>query len=203
MASTPTPPTPASISGTVFNDANGEYLGFDQKVHQATDFQYFTDLSLWDTFRTVHPLYTLIAPKDQRDMVVSLIPNFNRALCESLASTLPGVPYVTLLTDLADHPPNFWIEKDQAQHFICGSTRAVQQARAAELFFLAQPFDAKRAVELGLVTRVVADDDVLQVATDAARTLAAKPSGATRAMKRTQMGRAARAPESRVRELSS
>jgi predicted alpha-1,2-mannosidase len=58
---------------TVFNDANGEYLGFDRKVHQATDFRYFTDLSLWDTFRTVHPLYALIAPKDQRDMVVSLI----------------------------------------------------------------------------------------------------------------------------------
>ncbi len=58
---------------TVFNDANGRYLGFDRKVHQAEGFQYFTDLSLWDTFRTVHPLYTLIAPKDQRDMVVSLI----------------------------------------------------------------------------------------------------------------------------------
>ncbi len=58
---------------TVFNDANGDYLGFDRKVHQASDFHYFTDLSLWDTFRTVHPLYTLIAPKDQRDMVVSLV----------------------------------------------------------------------------------------------------------------------------------
>ena len=58
---------------TVFNDANGEYLGFDRKVHQTSDFQYFTDLSIWDTFRTVHPLYTLIAPKDQRDMVVSLV----------------------------------------------------------------------------------------------------------------------------------
>jgi predicted alpha-1,2-mannosidase len=58
---------------TVFNDANGDYLGFDRKVHQASDFRYFTDLSLWDTFRTVHPLYALIAPKDQRDMVVSLI----------------------------------------------------------------------------------------------------------------------------------
>ena len=58
---------------TVFNDANGEYLGFDRTVHQISDFQYFTDLSLWDTFRTVHPLYALIAPKDQRDMVVSLV----------------------------------------------------------------------------------------------------------------------------------
>ena len=58
---------------TVFNDANGEYLGFDRQVHKTTDFQYFTDLSIWDTFRTVHPLYSLIAPKDQRDMVVSLV----------------------------------------------------------------------------------------------------------------------------------
>ena len=58
---------------TVFNDANGDYLGFDRKVHQASGFQYFTDLSLWDTFRTVHPLYTLIAPMDQRDMLVSLV----------------------------------------------------------------------------------------------------------------------------------
>lgn len=58
---------------TVFNDANGQYLGFDRKVHLAAGFQYFTDLSLWDTFRTVHPLYTLIAPQDQRDMVVSLV----------------------------------------------------------------------------------------------------------------------------------
>lgn len=65
------------------------------------------------------------------DMVVSLIPNFNRALCESVASALPGVPYVTVLTDLADHPPHFWIEKGQDQHFVCGSERAVQQAREA------------------------------------------------------------------------
>jgi UDP-N-acetylglucosamine:LPS N-acetylglucosamine transferase len=65
------------------------------------------------------------------DMVVSLIPNFNRALCEALASTLPGVPYVTVLTDLADHPPNFWIERGLDQHLVCGSPKAVQQARAA------------------------------------------------------------------------
>jgi len=64
------------------------------------------------------------------DMVVSLVPNFNRAMCESLASVLPGVPYVTILTDLADHPPHFWIERDQVQHFICGTPRAVAQARA-------------------------------------------------------------------------
>jgi 1,2-diacylglycerol 3-beta-galactosyltransferase len=61
------------------------------------------------------------------DMAVSLVPNFNRALCESLARALPGVPYVTILTDIADYPPHFWIEK-QKQYFICGSGRAVEQA---------------------------------------------------------------------------
>jgi len=58
---------------TTFNDANGDYLGFDRQIHRAQDFRYFTDLSLWDTFRTVHPLYALIVPKDQRDMLVSLV----------------------------------------------------------------------------------------------------------------------------------
>jgi predicted alpha-1,2-mannosidase len=58
---------------TIFNDVNGEYFGFDKRVHKAEGFQYFTDLSLWDTFRTVHPLYTIIAPQEQRDMLVSLV----------------------------------------------------------------------------------------------------------------------------------
>jgi predicted alpha-1,2-mannosidase len=58
---------------TVFNDANGDYLGFDRHVHRVSDFQYFTDLSLWDTFRTTHPLYVLIAAREQRDMLVSLV----------------------------------------------------------------------------------------------------------------------------------
>jgi predicted alpha-1,2-mannosidase len=58
---------------TVFNDANGDYLGFDRHVHRVSDFQYFTDLSLWDTFRTTHPLYVLIANREQRDMLVSLV----------------------------------------------------------------------------------------------------------------------------------
>jgi 1,2-diacylglycerol 3-beta-galactosyltransferase len=64
------------------------------------------------------------------DLVVSLVPNFNRAMFQSLASALPGVPYATVLTDLADVPPNFWIERHQPQHFVCGTPRAVEQALA-------------------------------------------------------------------------
>jgi Glycosyltransferase family 28 C-terminal domain len=62
------------------------------------------------------------------DMVVSFIPHFNRALCESFANVWPGRPFVTVLTDIADFPPHFWIER-QRQFLVCGSERAVEQAR--------------------------------------------------------------------------
>ncbi|MCW5652956.1 glycosyltransferase [Hydrogenophaga sp.] len=68
--------------------------------------------------------------RTEPDLVVSLVPNFNRALYQSLASALPGVPYATVLTDLADVPPRFWIEREQPQHLICGTPRAVAQALA-------------------------------------------------------------------------
>ena len=55
---------------------------------------------------------------------------------------------------------------------------------AAELVLLAQPFDAWRAMSLGLVTRVVAEADVLGIALDTARKLTRQPLGAVRASKR-------------------
>lgn len=63
------------------------------------------------------------------DMVVSFVPHFNRALCESYHSVFPDRPFVTVLTDIADYPPHFWIER-QRQYFVCGSDRAVAQTRA-------------------------------------------------------------------------
>jgi UDP-N-acetylglucosamine:LPS N-acetylglucosamine transferase len=65
------------------------------------------------------------------DLVVSLIPNFNRALHDSLALARPGTPFVTVMTDMADHPPSFWIEPGTAQQLVCGTEHAVQQAFAA------------------------------------------------------------------------
>ena len=64
---------------------------------------------------------------DAPDMVVSVVPNFNRALYEGWQTAAPGRPYVTVLTDFADYPPHFWIER-QPQDFICGTPKAVEQA---------------------------------------------------------------------------
>jgi 1,2-diacylglycerol 3-beta-galactosyltransferase len=66
------------------------------------------------------------------DMVVSLIPHYNRAFRVALERVCPGTPLVTILTDIADYPPHFWLER-QSQYVICGSRRAVEQARAVGL----------------------------------------------------------------------
>src|SRR3954464_6336715 len=63
------------------------------------------------------------------DMVVSFVPNFNRALRDALVQARPGIPLITILTDFADFPPHFWIER-QDQYLICGSEKAVEQALA-------------------------------------------------------------------------
>jgi hypothetical protein len=64
------------------------------------------------------------------DLLVSVIPHFNREICESWKAAYPGRPFVTLITDLADYPPRFWIEPLKEQYVIAGTERAVEQARA-------------------------------------------------------------------------
>ena len=67
------------------------------------------------------------------DMVVSLVPNFNRALGQSTRALQPPVPFVTVMTDLADHPPHFWVDPENTEHLICGTDHAVRQALAQGL----------------------------------------------------------------------
>src|SRR6266436_3889215 len=64
------------------------------------------------------------------DLLVSVIPHFNRELCQSWSKVYPGRPFVTLITDLADFPPRFWIEPMKEQYVIAGTERAAEQARA-------------------------------------------------------------------------
>ena len=64
------------------------------------------------------------------DLLVSVIPHFNREIYESWNKVYPGRPFVTLITDLADFPPHFWIEPIPEQYVIGGTERAVQQAKA-------------------------------------------------------------------------
>jgi Glycosyltransferase family 28 C-terminal domain len=64
------------------------------------------------------------------DLLVSVIPHFNREIYESWNAVCPGRPFVTLITDLADFPPRFWIEPIPEQYVIAGTEKAAEQARA-------------------------------------------------------------------------
>lgn len=60
---------------SVVSDVDGSYRGHDKQVHHVAgaDEHYVTELSLWDTYRTTHPLYSLIAPEAALDAVRSLV----------------------------------------------------------------------------------------------------------------------------------
>lgn len=58
---------------TLATEADGHYRGIDGMEHEADGFTYYTDFSLWDTYRTMHPLVALLQPETQRDFVRSLV----------------------------------------------------------------------------------------------------------------------------------
>lgn len=69
----------AQFMPTSFTESGSKYRGIDGEVRTADGFTYYTDFSLWDTFRTLHPLLTLVYPEVQRDM--------NRSMAEMTMAT--------------------------------------------------------------------------------------------------------------------
>src|SRR6202790_1803216 len=86
------------------------------------------------TIRLFHgPLVKLLADyfrKSDADPLASVIPHFNREIAETWKLVHGERPFVSLITDIADFPPHFWIERAENQSVICGSEKAAEQARA-------------------------------------------------------------------------
>jgi 1,2-diacylglycerol 3-beta-galactosyltransferase len=103
------------------------------------------------------------------DLVLSVIPHFNRAVAESLAGTRLRPPFVTLITDLADYPPHFWIEKE-SEYVIAGTQRARQQALdcglAADHVFLTSGMVLKPSFYQRVVVDVASERQRLGLAPD-------------------------------------
>ena len=70
---------------SVFSDVNGGYYGGDGRYYRAEGFDYYTNLSLWDTYRAVHPLYTLLMPESVPDLVKSMLTS-----CEAIIKSCVG-----------------------------------------------------------------------------------------------------------------
>jgi predicted alpha-1,2-mannosidase len=91
---------------TVLSDVDGRYRGVDGEVRTAEGWRYYSDFSLWDTFRTQHPLITLLTPDIQRDM--------NRSMWAMTEATgrVPKWPLGTGETNtmIAYHGESVWVD---------------------------------------------------------------------------------------------
>jgi predicted alpha-1,2-mannosidase len=69
----------AFINPTVYMDVDGRYKGLDEEIHKADGFTNYTTFSLWDTYRALHPLFNIIQPKRNEDMVKSMLAHYNQS----------------------------------------------------------------------------------------------------------------------------
>jgi predicted alpha-1,2-mannosidase len=67
------------INPTVYTDVNGEYRGLDQNIHKAEGFTNYTTFSLWDTYRALHPLFNILQPQRNRDMIRSMLAHYEQS----------------------------------------------------------------------------------------------------------------------------
>lgn len=75
------------------------------------------------------------------DLVVSVVPNFNAVMYAGLQQVYPDLPYVTVMTDLVDCPPHFWME-EQDQMLICGTGKAAEQAHGTGFYAPREDFQS-------------------------------------------------------------
>lgn len=68
-----------AISPNVYSDVNGEYRGMDGIVHKAIGYERYSVFSLWDTYRALHPLFTIIEQKRTIDFIKSFLSIYNEA----------------------------------------------------------------------------------------------------------------------------
>ena len=64
------------LAPTLLSDVDGQVRGPDTKAHQVKGFDYYSEFSLWDTFRAEHPLLTLIQPGRVNDMVATMLAHY-------------------------------------------------------------------------------------------------------------------------------
>lgn len=138
------------IAPYAYQDVDGRYLGMDKKVHRAEPgYVNYSVFSLWDTFRALHPLMTIIQPKRASDWGKVLVQGYKEGsilpkwpLASNYTGCMVGYPAVSVLADLvakdlADGDLKTWAE--------AGARSSVYREDLAEKF--------KGTRELDLITR--------------------------------------------------
>lgn len=94
------------IAPTLYGDVNGEYAGVDGKIYKAENNENYTTFSLWDTYRTLHPLFTIIKPDMVPGMVNAMLAIYDQngvlpvwPLLSGETYTMPGYSAVPVIAD--------------------------------------------------------------------------------------------------------
>lgn len=72
------------LSPIIYEDVDGCYRGLDQNIHQSKGFTNYTIFSLWDTYRALHPLFNLIQPERNNDMIKSMLAHHDQSVHKML-----------------------------------------------------------------------------------------------------------------------
>ena len=72
------------LSPVIYEDVDGNYRGLDQNIHQSDGFTNYTIFSLWDTYRALHPLYNILQPKRNTDMIKSMLAHYDQSVHKML-----------------------------------------------------------------------------------------------------------------------
>jgi predicted alpha-1,2-mannosidase len=65
------------LAPNLYQDVDGRYRGMDMEIYQSSSFDYYTVFSLWDTYRTAHPLYTLIEQERTNDFINTFLAKYD------------------------------------------------------------------------------------------------------------------------------
>ncbi len=68
------------LSPILYEDVDGRYLGLDQNIHTSDGFTNYTIFSLWDTYRALHPLFNIIQPERNNDMIKSMLAHHDKSV---------------------------------------------------------------------------------------------------------------------------
>lgn len=74
----------AFLGPTEYMDLDGNYKGLDMNVHKAENFKNYTSYSLWDTYRALHPLFNLVQPTRNSDMISSMLAHSDQSVHKML-----------------------------------------------------------------------------------------------------------------------
>ena len=72
------------LSPVLYEDVDGRYRGLDQNIHVSDGFTNYTIFSLWDTYRALHPLFNILHPSRNNDMIKSMLAHHDQSVHKML-----------------------------------------------------------------------------------------------------------------------